>query len=72
MYQEPSRAQIARKVFILTLRVTRRLLRVLLRPPLIDILIFLFVLYLIASLIGRFNQSHPLLYPAPPTVFEGR
>jgi len=49
-----------------------RLLRVLLRRPLIDILLLLFVLYLIASLIGRFNQSRALLYPAPPTMFEGR
>ena len=46
--------------------------RVLLRRPLIDILLLLVVLYLIASLIGRFNQPRPLLYPAPPTVFEGR
>lgn len=63
---------VAWRVLRLMLRVTRRLLRVLLRRPLIDILLLLFVLYLIASLIGRFNQPRPLLYPAPPTVFEGR
>jgi len=67
-----SRAAVAWRVLRLMLRVTRRLLRVLLRRPLIDILLLLFALYLIASLIGRFNQPHPLLYPAPPTVFEGR
>ena len=55
-----------------TLRVMRRLLRVLLRRPFIDVLLWLVVLYCIASLIGRFNQPQPLLYPGPPTVFEGR
>jgi hypothetical protein len=67
-----SRATMAWRVMRLILRVARRLLRVLLRRPLIDILLLLFVLYLIASLIGSFNQPRPLLYPAPPTVFEGR
>ena len=67
-----SHAAVAWRVLRLMLRVTRRLLRVLLRRPLIDILLLLFVLYLIASFIGRFNQPRPLLYPAPPTVFEGR
>jgi hypothetical protein len=55
-----------------TLRVLRRLLRILLRRPFIDVLLWIVVLYCIASLIGRFNQPQPLLYPEPPTLFEGR
>jgi hypothetical protein len=66
-----SRAAVAWRVLRLLLWVTRRLLRVLLRRPVIDILFVLFVLSLIASLIGRFNQPRPLLYE-PPAVFEGR
>lgn len=55
----------------LMFRVTRRLLRVLLRRPVIDILFLLIVLFLIASLIGRVNRPRPILYEPPP-AFEGR
>ena len=51
--------------------VTRRLLRVLLRRPIIDVLLLLLVLYFIASFIGSVNQPQPVLQP-PPTVFESR
>ena len=51
--------------------VTRRLLRVLLRRPIIDLLLLLLVLSLIASMIGRFTQPQPVLYQQP-TMFEGR
>jgi hypothetical protein len=75
MYQQPSRDQIARYVLRRVLRTARRLVRVLLRilfrRPVIDILFLLFVLYLIASLIGRVNRPRPLLYEPPPE-FEGR
>jgi hypothetical protein len=71
MDQQPSYAHIARQVFSLMLWVTRRLLRVLLRRPIIDVLLLMLVLYFIASMIGRFNQPQPVLYH-PPTVFEGR
>jgi hypothetical protein len=71
MYQHPSRADIALRALTLTLRTVRRLMRVLLRRPLIDVLLLLLVLYLIVSLIGRINQPQPVLYQ-PPTLFEGR
>jgi hypothetical protein len=71
MDQQPSYAQIARPAFSLMLWVTRRLLRVLLRRPIIDMLLLLLVLSLIASMIGRFNQPTSVLQQ-PPTVFEGR
>ena len=71
MDQQPSRADIARQVFFLMLWVTRRVLRVLLRRPIIDVLLLMLVLSLIASMIGRFTQPQPVLYQ-PPTVFEGR
>ena len=51
--------------------VTRRLLRVLLRRPLIDVLLLMLVLYVIASFIGSVNQPTSVLQQ-PPTVFEGR
>jgi hypothetical protein len=71
MDQQPSYAHIARQVFSLMLWVTRRLLRVLLRRPLIDVLLLMLVLYVIASFIGSVNQPQPVLQQ-PPTVFEGR
>jgi hypothetical protein len=53
--------------------VTRRMLRVLLRRPVIDILLLLVVLRLIAGFIGNLltPQPEPVLLE-PPTVFEGR
>jgi hypothetical protein len=71
MYQQSSRAGIARHILRLLLRVTRRLLRLLLRRPVIDILMLILVLWIIASLVGRFNRPRPVLYE-PPTLFEGR
>jgi hypothetical protein len=62
---------IARRVLRLTLRIARRLLRMLFRRPVIDVLLLLFVLYLIALLIGGVNRPRPLLYE-PPAAFEGR
>jgi hypothetical protein len=67
-----SRAEIALRGLIVTLRVLRRLLRVLLRPPRMDILVLLLVLYLIASFIGALNRPQGVLYPGPPTVLESR
>lgn len=67
-----SRAATWRRMLRLTFRVVRRLLRILLRRPFIDVLLWIVILYCIASLIGRFNQPQPLLYPRPPTVLEGR
>ena len=66
-----SHTAVRRRILRLMLRGTRRLLRVLLRRPIIDLLLLLLVLYLIASLIGRVNHPRPLLYE-PPTVLEGR
>ena len=71
MDQQPSYAHIARQVISLLLWVMRRLLRVLLRRPILDVLLLLLVLYVIASMIGRFNQPEPVLYQ-PPALFEGR
>ena len=66
-----SRAHIAGEVFSVLLWVTRRLLRLLLRRPIIDVLLLMLVLYFIASMIGRFTQPQPVLFE-PPTVFESR
>ena len=71
MDQHPSYAHIARQVISLMLWVTRRLLRLLLRRPIIDVLLLLLVLYVIASMIGRSNRPEPVLYQ-PPALFEGR
>ena len=66
-----SHAALARRMLRLTLRVARRLLRILFRRPVIDVLLLLLVLYLIASFIGRLNRPRPILYEPPP-AFEGR
>ena len=71
MDQQPSYAHIARQVISLMLWVTRRLLRLLLRRPILDILLLMLVLYFIASFIGSVNQPQPVLYE-PPTEFDGR
>ena len=62
---------IAREVISLMLWVTRRLLRVLLRWPMLDVLLLMLVLSIIASMIGRFTQPQPVLY-GPPTLIESR
>ena len=66
-----SHAAVRRRVLRLMLRTARRLLRVLLRRPVIDVLLLLLVLYLIASFIGSVNRPRPILYE-PPSAFEGR
>ena len=66
-----SHAALARRILRLTLRVARRLLRILFRRPIIDLLFLLLVLYIIASLIGSVNRQRPILYEPPP-AFEGR
>ena len=66
-----SHAALARRVLRLMFRVARRLLRVLLRRPVIDIIFLLVVLFIIASFIGMVNRPRPILYE-PPTLFEGR
>lgn len=55
----------------MVLRQVRWLVRPLLRRPIIDILFVIFVLYLLATLIGSVNQPQPLLRQTP-AVFEGR
>ena len=64
-------ASIAREVISLMLWVTQRLLRVLLRRPVIDIVLLVLVLWLIAGFIGRVLAPEPVLY-RPAAVFEGR
>ena len=66
-----SHAAVRRRVLRLMLRTARRLLRVLLRRPVIDVLLVLLVLYLIASFIGSVNRPRPILYE-PPSTFEDR
>jgi hypothetical protein len=71
MDQHQSWASIARQVLSLMFWVTRRLLRLLLRRPMIDILALLFALWLITSFLGKVLAPQPVLY-GPPAVFEGR
>ena len=54
--------------------VTRRLLRVVLRRPILDVLLLLFVLWIIAGFIGNLTESQPVLYEPPIRRggFEGR
>jgi hypothetical protein len=74
MDQQPSWAAIARQVLFLMLWATRRLLRVVLRRPILDVLLLLLALYFIASLLGSVNRPRPILYEAPIRHggFEGR
>jgi hypothetical protein len=62
---------IAREVISLMLWVTQRLLRMLLRRPMIDVLALLFALWLITSFLGRVLAPQPVLLQ-PAAVFEGR
>jgi hypothetical protein len=72
MYQYPIRSHIAFKVLRVVLRQARRVMRLLLRRPVIDVLFVMLVLYLLATLIGGVNQPRPFLRPTPPILFEGR
>jgi len=64
---------IAREVISLLLWVTQRLFRMILRRPMIDIVLLVFVLWLIARFINTvlFPQPGPVLIQ-PAAVFEGR
>ena len=62
---------IAREVISLMLWVTQRLLRMLLRRPMLDVLALLFALWLITSFLGRVLAPEPVLLQ-PAAVFEGR
>ena len=62
---------IAWEVISVMLWVTRRLLRVLFRRPMIDILALLLALWLIASFLSKVFAPQPVLLQ-PPAVFEGR
>jgi hypothetical protein len=71
MDQQPLWAEVVRQVLSILLWVLRRVLRVLFRRPVLDVLLLLLVLYFIASMIGRYTQPTSVLFE-PPTVFEGR
>jgi hypothetical protein len=76
MYQQFKRVNrswvpIARDVISVLLWVTERLLRVLLRRPVLDVLLLLLVLWFIAGFIGNLTAPQPVLLE-PPAVFEGR
>ena len=64
---------VAREVISLMLWVMQRLLRMLFRRPLIDIVLLVFVLWLIARFVNSvlFPQPGPALQQ-PAAVFEGR
>ena len=62
---------IAKEVISLMLWVTQRLLRFLLRRPMIDILAVLVALWLITSFLDRVLAPEPVLLQ-PAAVFEGR
>jgi hypothetical protein len=74
MYQHNSWAGIARQVMSLLFWVTRRLLRVVLRRPILDVLLLLLALWLIAGFIGNLIGPQPVLYEPPIRRggFEGR
>jgi len=64
---------VAREVISLMLWVTQRLIRMLLRRPMIDIVLLVFVLWLIARFVNTVLLPRPepvLMQPA--AVFEGR
>ena len=64
---------VAREVLSLMLWVTQRLLRMAFRRPMIDIVLLVFVLWLIARFVNTvlLPQPGPVLLE-PPAVFEGR
>jgi hypothetical protein len=64
---------IARDVISVLLWVTQRLLRMLLRRPMLDIVLLVFVLWLITRFINTvvIPQPEPVLMQ-PAAVFEGR
>ena len=62
---------IAKEVISLMLWVTQRLLRLLLRRPMIDVLALLLAVWIISSFLGRVLAPQPVLLQ-PAAVFEGR
>ena len=64
---------VAREVISLLLWVTQRLLRVLFRRPMLDIVLLVFVLWLMTRFINTvlIPQPEPVLIQ-PAAVFEGR
>ena len=66
-------ASIAREVISLMLWVTQRLLRMLFRRPMLDIVLLVFVLWVIARFINTvvIPQPEPVLLQ-PAAMFEGR
>jgi hypothetical protein len=71
MDQQQSWAELVRQVLSILLWVTRSVLRVLLRRPVLDVLLLLLALWFIAGFIGNLIAPQPVLFE-PPTVFEGR
>jgi hypothetical protein len=78
MYQQFKRVNrswvpVAQEVISLLLWVTQRLLRVLLRRPILDIVLLVFVLWLITRFINTvlIPRPEPVLIQ-PAAVFEGR
>ena len=78
MYQQFKRVNrswvsVAREVISLMLWVTQRLLRMLFRRPMLDIVFLVFVLWLIVRFVNTvlLPQPEPILYQ-PAAVFEGR
>ena len=66
-------APVVREVISLLLWVTQRLLRMLLRRPMLDIVLLVFVLWLLTRFIDTvlIPQPEPVLIQ-PAAVFEGR
>jgi hypothetical protein len=62
---------IAREAISLMLWVTGRMLRLLLRRPLIDILLWVLALWWITGFISSVLMPQPVI-PPPAVVFEGR
>jgi hypothetical protein len=62
---------LARELISQLLWVTRFLLRVLLRRPVIDVLLLMLVLWLIAGFIGRLVMPEPVLQQ-PAALIESR
>ena len=78
MYQHQKRVNrswvsVAREVISLMLWVTQRLIRILFRRPMLDIVLLVFVLWLIARFVGTvlLPQPEPVLFQ-PVATFEGR
>jgi hypothetical protein len=67
-----STPSIAREAISLMLWMTGRVLRLMLRRPLIDILLWMLALWFITGFIGRLLSPEPVLQPEPAAIFVGR